>query len=163
MNNQKMKMNTLMACLVASLLLDGCQPAQQNQQEKQEDQAKPVLSGTWQLVSAKVIAKGDTAITFPVEGQKMIKIFNGSHFSFFRHDLDKGKGKSSVFVAGGGTYTLAGEDYQEHLEYFSGRDWEGNDFHFKIALRNDSLIQTGMEKIDSLGINQEIVEIYVRE
>jgi len=158
-----MKMNTWMACLVASFLLNGCQPAQQNQQDKKAVGTDPVLSGTWQLVSAKVITKGDTAITFPVEGQKMIKIFNGSHFSFFRHDLEKGKGESPIFVAGGGTYKLSGEDYEEHLAYFSGRDWEGNDFHFKVTLRNDSLIQEGVEKIDSLGINQEIVEIYVRE
>lgn len=163
MKNLKMKMNTLMACLTAGLLLNGCQQAPQNQEEKQTDAGDGILSGTWRLVSAKVITKGDTATTFPVAGQQMIKIFNGTHFSFFRHDVEKGKGKSPVFVAGGGTYTLAGEDYQEHLEYFSGRDWEGNDFHFKVTLRNDSLIQTGMEKIDSLGIDQEIVEVYTKE
>jgi hypothetical protein len=111
----------------------------------------------------KVITKGDTAVTFPIRNQEMIKIFNDHSFAFFKHDTNKAKGDSAVFDAGGGSYTLRGEDYAEHLEFCNYRGWENRDFNFKLRMRNDSLIQTGIEKIDSLNINQEIVEIYIRK
>jgi hypothetical protein len=28
-------------------------------------------------------------------------------------------------------------------------EWEGNDFHFTITINNDTLVQQGIEKIDS--------------
>ncbi|TDE17388.1 hypothetical protein [Dyadobacter psychrotolerans] len=121
------------------------------------------LAGTWNLVSSKVITKTDTVNTFPVKGQEMIKMFTDNEFSFFKHDLNYGKGESAVFDAGSGTYKLEGENYSEHLAYCNYRDWENRDFNFKLILKNDTLIQTGIEKIDSLNINQEIVEIYVKK
>ena len=121
------------------------------------------IAGTWSLVSSKVITKGDTVSTFPVKGQEMIKIFNDDTFAFFKHDLSGGKGEAAIFDAGAGTYTLKDGDYSEHLAYCNYRDWENRDFQFKLRVQNDSLIQTGIEKIDSLNINQEIVEIYVKK
>ena len=119
------------------------------------------LSGTWQLLSAKVIEKGDTSITFPEKDVQMIKIFNTTHFAFFKHDLNKGK-SSPVFVSGSGTYSLSGENYSEHLEYCNYREWENHDFKFKLSFRNDTMIQQGFEKIDSLNVNREIIEIYIK-
>lgn len=123
----------------------------------------PSISGTWSLVSSKVITKGDTVSTFPVKGQEMIKIFNDNTFAFFKHDLNGGKGEAAIFDSGAGTYELKDGDYSEHLAYCNYRDWENRDFKFKLRVQNDSLIQTGIEKIDSLNVNQEIVEIYVRK
>ncbi len=120
------------------------------------------LEGTWQLLSAKTITGKDTVTSFPVAGQEMIKVINATHFSFFRHDKLKGKGTAAIFDAGGGTYTLKGSDYSEKLDYCTARDWEGHQFDFKIRLTSDSLIQTGTEKIDSLGIDRQIVEVYKR-
>ncbi|TWV99211.1 hypothetical protein [Chitinophaga pinensis] len=48
-----------------------------------------------------------------------------------------------------GTYTLVGDKYSEHLEYCSYRGWENQDFSFKMEIRNDTIIQSGEEKIDS--------------
>jgi hypothetical protein len=121
------------------------------------------IIGTWALSSSKVITKDDTLATFPVRNQEMIKMFTKSHFTFMKHDMSQGKGDSAVFDAGGGTYTLKGDDYSEHLQYCNYRDWENRDFHFKLSINGDTLIQTGIEKIDSLGIDQEILEIYVRK
>lgn len=123
----------------------------------------PSIAGTWSLVSSKVITKGDTVSTFPVKGQEMIKIFNDNTFAFFKHDLNGGKGEAAIFDSGAGTYELKDGDYSEHLAYCNYRDWENRDFKFKLHVQKDSLIQTGIEKIDSLNINQEIVEIYVRK
>ena len=131
--------------------------------EKNNDTTSPSIVGTWALSSSKVITKNDTLVTFPVKNQEMIKMFTASHFTFMKHDINQGKGDTAVFDAGGGTYTLKGEEYSEHLQYCNYRDWENRDFHFKLRLKGDTLIQTGIEKIDSLGIDQEILEVYVRK
>lgn len=59
------------------------------------------------------------------KGQEMIKIMNESHFAFLRHDLNGGSDSSKVFVAGGGTYSVKENIYEEYLEYFTLREWEG--------------------------------------
>ena len=108
------------------------------------------ITGTWHLVKAILIDKGDTTVTDYTKNISFIKIINETHFAFLQHDLNKGK-DSVVFVAGGGTYALKDSLYSEHLEYCSAREWEGNDFDFTIALRGDTLIQSGVEKVVSAG------------
>jgi len=91
-----------------------------------------------------------------------IKIINDTHFAFLQHDLSQGKDSSAVFVAGGGRYTLADSIYTEHLEYCSDRAWEGNDFSFVVTVKNDTLIQRGIEKVKEAGVNRMNIEMYVR-
>ncbi len=76
--------------------------------------------------------------------------------------INKGKDSVPVYVSGGGTYSLNDSTYIEHLEYCSAREWEGNDFSFTITLKNDTLIQSGVEKVESTGINRFNTEKYVR-
>ncbi|RFM26427.1 hypothetical protein [Deminuibacter soli] len=123
---------------------------------------KEALTGTYKLVSSTIQVKGDTAQPLPLQNQEMIKIFNGSHFAFFRHDLSQGKGANAIYDSGGGTYTLTGDQYTEHLVYCGGREWENHDFNFTLTRHADSLIQKGVEKLDSLHIEREIVETYVK-
>jgi hypothetical protein len=120
------------------------------------------LQGTWKLISAVKIIKADTAVTYPEKGQEdeMIKVINGDHFAFFKHDLKKG-GKP-IFDSGAGTYSLTGDNYTENLQYCNYREWEGHSFNFKVSFKGDTLQQKGIEKIDSLKIDQEIVETYIR-
>ena len=119
------------------------------------------LTGTWQLITGTLIEKGDTTVTDYTKKISFIKIINDTHFAFLQHDLTKGK-DSAVFVAGGGLYSLKDSVYTEHLEYCSAREWEGNDFTFTITIKNDTLIQTGIEKVEKEGINRLNTEIYVR-
>jgi hypothetical protein len=121
------------------------------------------LNGTWKLVSAIKIVKSDTTATYPVKGQEdeMIKVINSSHFAFFKHDLKKA-GSKPVFDSGAGTYTLKGDNYTENLDYCNYREWEGHKFDFKIVLKQDTLIQKGIEKLENLNIDQEIIETYVK-
>jgi hypothetical protein len=79
-----------------------------------------------------------------------------------QHDLNKGQDSSVIFVSGGGRYSLINDSYTEHLEYCSARDWVGNDFNFTISINVDTLIQTGVEKVEYLGINRLNIEKYVR-
>ena len=151
-----MKLFTLIT--LSALALTSCT----GQPETAKKASEQSINGTWKLVSAKIITKGDTVNTFPVENQEMIKEFNDTHFSFFKHDINKGKGKGAIFDAGSGTYTLTGNKYEEHLQYCSYRDWENLKFSFTLKRTNDTLVQSGIEKIDSLNVNHEIVETYVR-
>ena len=58
----------------------------------------PII-GTWELQTGMILKKNDTVVTDYTKGQRFIKIINKSHFSFLRHDLQKGKDSSNVFVA----------------------------------------------------------------
>jgi lipocalin len=126
------------------------------------DVAAAHVEGTWKLISAVKITKGDTVVTYPEKGQEdeMIKVINGDHFAFFKHDLKKA-GKP-IFDSGAGTYSLKGDNYTENLQYCNYREWEGHSFDFKVSFKGDTLQQKGIEKIDSLKINQEIVETYIK-
>lgn len=121
------------------------------------------IEGTWKLQTGTLIEKGDTTVTDYTKKLSFIKIINGDHFAFFNHDLNKGKDTATAaFSAGGGRYTLKDSTYTEHLEYCSDRQWEGNDFTFTITINNDTLVQTGIEKIESAGVNRLNIERYVK-
>ncbi len=117
------------------------------------------IQGTWKLLTGTLIEKGDTTITDYTKDKSFIKIINNTHFAFLMHNLNK---DSSEFSSGGGPYTLKDSSYTEHLEYCNDRQWEGNDFSFTITINNDTLTQTGIEKIDSIGVNRLNIERYVR-
>ena len=131
------------------------------QKQNLVDQRIP-LEGTWKLITSTVIEKGDTTVTDYSDGVSMIKIVNATHFSFLNHDLNKGIDSTSTFSAGGGRYSLAGDEYIEKLDYCSYREWEGNTFRFTVSIRDDSLIQQGVEKIEDLGVERLNIEKYVR-
>jgi hypothetical protein len=120
------------------------------------------VAGTWKLITGTIIDKTDTAVTDYTKKISFIKIINDTHFAFLKHDLNKGKDSVPVFVSGGGSYSLSDSLYTEHLEYCSARNWEGNDFTFTISIIGDTLIQSGVEKIESEGVNRINVEKYIR-
>jgi hypothetical protein len=123
--------------------------------------AKPI-QGTWKLLTGTLIEKGDTSVTDYTKDQEFIKVINDTHFAFLGHDLNKGKNPGATYTSGGGNYLLKDSSYTEHLVYCSDRQWEGNEFHFTITINNDTLIQKGLEKIDSIGVNRINIEKYVK-
>jgi hypothetical protein len=125
-------------------------------------ETKHPIEGTWQLVTGTLIEKGDTVVTDYTKNISFIKIINDSHFAFLQHDLKKGKDSTAVFSSGGGKYTVNDSLYAEHLEYCSAREWENNDFKFNYTIKNDTLIQKGIEKIVSQGVDRVNIEKYVR-
>ncbi len=138
----------LLACAQNSKLKEGNTPAGTS------------IEGTWQILSAQQIT-GDSSTIDLFEGQKFIKIINKTHFSFLRHDLNKGQDSLATFVSGGGRYTFKSGKYKEHLEFCTARNWEDNHFEFDVEIRNDTLIQTGIERIEALGVDRKIIETYV--
>src|SRR5664279_4365885 len=119
------------------------------------------LMGTWVLISGTTIQGKDTTITDYTKNKKFLKIINGNHWAFVGHDLNKGKDSLAYYSSGAGTYTLTDTSYTEHLQFCNDRAWEGNDFTFTILIRNDSLTQTGIEKIEKLNVNRQNIEQYV--
>ncbi len=133
--------------------------------KKQGDEPKQTalpIAGTWKLLTGTLIEKGDTTATDYTKNLSSIKIINDTHFAFLDHDLNKGKDSVVLFESGGGHYSLADSLYTEHLEYCSDRKWEGNDFTFTITIKNDTLTQTGIEKVEGAGVNRLNIEKYVR-
>ena len=117
------------------------------------------LKGTWKLLTGTIIEKGDTTITDYTKERSFIKIINDSHFAFLNHTLRK---DTTDFSAGGGTYSLNGDNYTEHLEYCSAKEWEGHDFSFTVTITGDTLVQSGVEKIEAEGISRINTEKYIR-
>ena len=111
-------------------------------------------------MTEKLIEKGDTTVTDYTKDRSFIKIINETHFSFLQHTLRK---DTTDFSAGGGRYTLNGNNYTEHLEYCSAKEWEGHDFSFTVTLNGDTLIQSGVEKIEAQGIDRMNIEKYIRD
>ncbi|WP_431216875.1 hypothetical protein ACQ86N_21345 [Puia sp. P3] len=121
------------------------------------------LRGTWRLVSGTTITKGVSTVTDYTKDSKFIKIINEDHFAFLKHDLNSPKDSSNHFDAGGGAYTLNGDQYTEHLDFYGDRNWEAKTFQFTVSISNDTLTQRGQEKVEGTGVDREIIERYVRE
>lgn len=151
-------MKTIIQCLFIISALMSCVPKTENNDSKPANE----MVGTWKLITGTLIEKGDTTVTGYTKNTSFIKIINDTHFAFLQHDLNKGKDSAAAFSSGGGTYSLKDSLYTEHLEYCSAREWEGNDFDFTIEIKNDTLIQRGVEIIEKEGINRLNIEKYVK-
>ncbi len=145
--------------IIATCLLFSCSAVQ----EKSHPENVLPIAGTWKLISGTTIQKGDTTTTYYDKNLSFIKIINDNHFAFLNHDIHKGKDSATAaYSSGGGSYTLHDSTYTEHLEYCSDRQWEGNDFKFTIRIKNDTLTQTGIEKVESAGVDRLNIERYAR-
>jgi len=120
------------------------------------------INGTWRLLSGTTITKGVSSVTDYTRDQSMIKIINDTHFAFLKHRVNEPRDSSNGFDAGGGSYTLNGDQYTEHLDYYVDKNWEGKPFTFTVSLSGDTLIQKGLEKVESEGVDRVIIEKYLR-
>jgi len=130
--------------------------------EKKDEKAANPIIGTWRLVSGVTIASGKTEQNSYPKDQQMIKIINDTHFAFLNHIVNTPKDSTNKFDAGGGAYTLKGDQYTEHLDYYKDKAWEGKPFNFTITFSGDTLIQKGIEKVEGTNIDRTIIEKYLR-
>jgi hypothetical protein len=157
LQNKNMKQVTFF--ILVSALFISCN--NDSSPTRAEEAKHTPLEGTWQLISGTTITKGDTVTTDYTKSQKMIKIINATHFAFLLHDINKGK-DTAIYSSGGGTYTLSKDQYTEHLDYCNDRNWEGHSFPFTVSIKDDTLIQTGIEKVESAGVDRMNIEKYKR-
>ncbi len=144
-------MRRFFVCFILFFLCFSCAEKSKNQS----------IVGSWELLSAR-IHKGDSSYSSVQANEKLIKIFNTTHFAFLRHDVNKGKDSLPVFVAGGGEYTLENNIYTEYVEFLNYREWEGKVFEFNASIANDTLTISGIEKVEELGVDHKIIEVYKR-
>jgi hypothetical protein len=120
------------------------------------------ITGTWKLLSGTTITKGVSVTTDYTKDQEFIKVINDSHFAFLKHGKNIQKDSSNHFDAGGGAYSINGDKYTEHLDYYGDKNWEGKSFDFTVSIRGDTLVQEGQEKVEKENINRTIIEKYIR-
>lgn len=119
---------------------------------------KNPLEGTWELVSGKA-TWADTSETYPeTDDWRMIKIISKKHFVFVNQDTS-GEGSSGF---GGGTYSLEGDSYTEHIEFFAPPylDFIGKSFSFKSEVKGDQWIMSGTMPLKKMGLAENDMEIY---
>ncbi|MFL6448412.1 MAG: hypothetical protein ACJ746_12080 [Bryobacteraceae bacterium] len=120
--------------------------------ETKSSDATKKLEGTWELASAE---RGQTHGKLP-EGMKQIKLISSQHFVWVYYDVAKMK----PLYTGGGTYTLTGNSYTEHVDYMNVEGAEkitGKDQPFTIRLEGDTLTQSG-----TMSDGQKISETWKR-
>jgi len=92
---------------------------------------KSQLDGVWELVSGQPLPKG----------ARDIKVILGKHFIFAAYDTENGR---PLYTAGG-TYTLNGNSYTEHMDFASdviAGGLIGKDQQFTIKVEGDTFTQT---------------------
>jgi len=149
-------MKKVFPILIFLMIIAACTESQKRDPQIADEVS---LKGTWKLLTGILIEKGDTVVTDYTTDKSFIKIINDSHFAFLSHTLRK---DTTDFSAGGGSYTLTGNNYTEHLEYCNAKEWEGHDFSFTVTITGDTLVQTGVEKIEAQGIDRINTEKYIR-
>lgn len=150
-----MKSCSLLLLLPVFYMLSSCNSIANNDKKSTID-----ITGTWQLISDTIITKGVRAVTDYTKNQRMIKIINGTHFAFLKHSTQKDS--ALKFDAGGGLYSLVGDKYTERLDFYNDKNWEHKSFNFTVSVKDDTLLQKGLEKVEKEGIDRVIIEKYVK-
>jgi hypothetical protein len=127
---------TLAGLLVTALSL-AVASARGDDASKSSD-LRAALVGTWKMTSMKVDGQKndlpDTDVTY--------KHVTPAGFTWLSYHKDSGE----VFRAAGGTYTLAGDQYTEKVDYGVGSDFDGikNASHtFTCRIEGDTWYHTG--------------------
>lgn len=149
-------MKKIIALLTIILVLFGCSDYSFSSESNNEPLDKAII-GTWKLVYSKISTQDSTTIK-DLSTSEFIKIINKTHFAFFNQNVSSSDG----FYAGAGTYTLKGNDYIEVLDFIANEDFRGHTFPFSIEIKGDTLIQSGLEEIESANIKRFIVEKYIK-
>lgn len=147
-------MKNYIALLVVILLVISCNIKKESVEIVA---AKKEIEGSWKLIYGEV-KENDSVQVKDLSNSDFIKIINETHFAFFNQP----KGTSEGFYGGGGTYTLEGDVYIEKLNYVSVDDVRGHVFPFTIEIKEDTLIQYGLEEVKEANIKRDIIEKYIR-
>ena len=111
----------------------------------------PPIQGVWKMVHQEWSNADTLSVTPPSWFRSpQIKIVTKSHFAF---GCQTSKGKLN---AGGGTYTLKGNEYVEKIVYHTDTTALGKSVAFMITFKHDTLYQEG----NFLGYR--LLEKYVR-
>ncbi len=146
------KMKKFIFILILTIL-NSCTP----KESQIEHNTSINIRGTWKMVYAETI-ENDSLRIKNLTKTTFIKIINNSHFAFFNQEFTGNEN----FYSGAGTYTLKETIYIETLNFTSVESIKNHQFPFKVTIKGDTLIQSGLEEIKAEGIKRKIVEKYIR-
>ncbi|WP_298513090.1 hypothetical protein [uncultured Kordia sp.] len=109
------------------------------------------------MIAAKTI-EGDSIKFKDLTNTTFIKIINKNHFAFFNQENNS----NANFYGGAGTYTLEGKQYTETLNFTAVEAIKNHTFSFTVKRKGDTLIQSGIERIEDAGIDRFIIEKYIK-
>jgi hypothetical protein len=107
---------------------------------------KSRLDGVWELVSGQPLP----------QGTRDIKMISGGRFIFVAYDAERGK----PLYTGGGTYSLNGSSYTEHMDFASDEiatNLIGKEQRFSVKVDGDTFTQSG-----TLSNGKALSEIWKR-
>ena len=143
-------MKNLITLLIILFVFIGCN-------QKQVSKPQMNIEGTWKMVYAEIV-ENDSLKLKNLSNTTFIKIINKSHFSFFNQE----KNGIKNFYSGAGLYQLKNNNYTETLQFTTVEAIKNHQFSFQIKIKGDTLIQSGLEKVEAAGINRRIVEKYIK-
>jgi len=130
------------------------------------------LEGAWELVEVRHTPPD----TFNLADWRQIKILTPTHWVFLTQKRASPNRTTSqpqpkdnellaaakAFGAGGGTYTLNGDTYTEHIEFFYTPNYVGATIPWTIRWDGDDWIMTGTFPMKSLGLADHDAQLYER-
>ena len=149
-------MKKLVFKLFVIVLIASCQD-RVDQNTNPEPKQEFSVEGSWKMIYAEVKESDSTQVK-DLSQTDFIKIINKSHFAFFNQNRLTGED----FFAGGGSYSLTGNEYTEKLDFIDSQDYRGHEFSFEVEIKGDTLIHKGMEVIEEAQIERHILERYIR-
>jgi len=128
------------------------------------------MEGTWDLVEAKYTPPDPN---FNLTEWRVIKTLTKTHWAFLSQKRAAPKltswtndtellAAAKAFAAGGGTYTLDGDTYTEHIDFFNAPNYVGTSVRWKITWEGDEWIQTGVFPMKAFGLGDQDMELYER-
>ena len=156
--------------LVGAIACQKCEEKVEAAAEKKNE-----VEGVWEKFSGKLVSPDTIIETIQADrNRKSIKVITKSYFVTVGHTLNRPKfsegGTDSellaaynAFSANGGKYTLEGDTYTEHLEFFLNPTFENVSVSFKYQVNGDQLIISGTMPTKSLGLadfDWELTEVW---
>jgi hypothetical protein len=125
---------------------------------------KNPIEGTWELVSGKWSTPDTTMLWPTTDSGRQIKMISRTHHVWIYQDTSQTDG----YGFGAGKYTLDGDKYTEHIEFWGGaiqKNLIGKSLTFTMKVEGDKLIQSGIFPYKEFGVYEydlDLLEVYKR-
>ena len=141
-----------------------------------EGEGRNELEGVWQLESGKYTNPSET-IEHTASDFMSIKVITGSYWVCLQQEPNRAKfdeggsdaemlAAAKSFHGGGGRYSIEGDTYTEHIDFFQNPNWVGESIQFKFEMQGpDRWIQSGTFPLKKMGLAEddtEFVEVWER-
>ena len=113
------------------------------------------------MISSKVSNPDTTYFWSGTDYDRSIMMNSRTHTLWISQDTSQKDGHYS----GGGRYTLEGDKYTEHIEFFYDPKWIGKSVTYTFKVKGDTMIVSGIHPLKKWGFaeyDDERYEVYKR-